>query len=204
MMAPNPAPEVAAFVSGQPVELLFSASICQAEVLSGIAIMPERRRRLDLEAAARAMFLEDFVRRVLPFDMEAAIAYADVFAARRAARAAGGDCRSHDRRCRLSPECKRRHPQHRRFRGVRRRHRQSVEWAAMSIMTAADRRAGLVAAFRLRRSAAVPMKNYANRLFLISSCGLDAYWPVTSNRRRARRSGSYWSRQACQTERRQR
>jgi len=85
MMAPNPAPEVAAFVSGQPAELLFTASICQAEVLSGIAIMPEGRRRLDLEAAARAMFLEDFERRVLPFDMEAAIAYADIFAARRRA-----------------------------------------------------------------------------------------------------------------------
>ena len=85
MMAPNPAPEVAAFVSGQPAELLFTASICQAEVLSGIAIMPEGRRRLDLEAAARAMFLEDFEGRVLPFDMEAAIAYADIFAARRRA-----------------------------------------------------------------------------------------------------------------------
>src|SRR3984893_13875585 len=80
MMAPNPAPEVAAFVSRQPAELLFTVSICQAEVLSGIAIMPEGRRRLDLEAAARAMFLEDFEGRVLPFDMEAAIAYADIFA----------------------------------------------------------------------------------------------------------------------------
>jgi toxin FitB len=85
MMAPNPAPEVAAFVSGQPAELLFTASICQAEILSGIAIMPDGRRRLDLEAAARAMFLEDFEGRVLPFDMEAAIAYADIFAARRRA-----------------------------------------------------------------------------------------------------------------------
>jgi predicted nucleic acid-binding protein len=83
MMAPNPAPEVAAFVSGQPAELLFTASICQAEILSGIAIMPDGRRRLDLEAAARAMFLVDFERRVLPFDIEAAIAYADIFAARR-------------------------------------------------------------------------------------------------------------------------
>jgi predicted nucleic acid-binding protein len=88
MMAANPAPEVVAFVSGQPVELLFTASICQAEVLAGIAIMPEGRRRLDLEAAARAMFLEDFEGHVLPFDREAAIAYADIFAAhrRRAAR----------------------------------------------------------------------------------------------------------------------
>jgi predicted nucleic acid-binding protein len=85
MMAPNPAPEVAAFVSGQPAELLFTASICQAEILSGIAIMPDGRRRLDLEAAARAMFLVDFERHVLPFDIEAAIAYADIFAARRRA-----------------------------------------------------------------------------------------------------------------------
>jgi toxin FitB len=84
MMAANPAPEVAAFVSGQPAELLFTASICQAEIFSGIAIMPEGRR-LALEAAARAMFLEDFERRVLPFDMEAAIAYADIFAAHRRA-----------------------------------------------------------------------------------------------------------------------
>jgi predicted nucleic acid-binding protein len=84
MMAPNPLQEVAAFVSGQPAELLFTASICQAEILSGVAIMPEGRR-LGLEAAARAMFMEDFERRVLPFDMEAAIAYADIFAARRRA-----------------------------------------------------------------------------------------------------------------------
>jgi hypothetical protein len=85
MMAPNPAPEVAAFVSGQPTELLFTASICQAEILSGIAIMPDGRRRLGLEAAALAMFSEDFEGRVLPFDSEAAIAYADIFAARKRA-----------------------------------------------------------------------------------------------------------------------
>ena len=35
--------------------------------------------------AAGAMFLEDFEGRVLPFDMDAAIAYADIFAARRRA-----------------------------------------------------------------------------------------------------------------------
>ncbi|MGH6847587.1 MAG: PIN domain-containing protein [Methylocella sp.] len=85
MIAPQPATEVAAFVSGQPTELLFTASICQAEILSGIAILPEGRRRLGLEAAARAMFLEDFEGRVLPFDEEAAIAYAEFFAARRRA-----------------------------------------------------------------------------------------------------------------------
>ncbi len=85
MMGPKPVPEVAAFISGQPAEQLFTATICQAEILSGIAILPEGRRRLGLEAAARAMFLEDFEGRVLPFDSEAAIAYADIFAARKRA-----------------------------------------------------------------------------------------------------------------------
>jgi toxin FitB len=85
MMSAAPAPEVAAWVSGQPAELLFTATVCQAEILSGLAIMPDGRRRLDLEAAARAMFAEDFEGRVLPFDMEAAVAYADIFAARRRA-----------------------------------------------------------------------------------------------------------------------
>jgi predicted nucleic acid-binding protein len=85
MMRAGPVPEVAAWVSGQPAELLFTAAICQAEILAGLAIMPEGRRRADLEAAARAMFLEDFEGRVLPFDTAAAIAYAELFAARRRA-----------------------------------------------------------------------------------------------------------------------
>jgi hypothetical protein len=51
----------------------FTTSVSQAEILSGLAIMAEGRRRLDLEAAARAMFLEDFEGRVLPFNMDAAI-----------------------------------------------------------------------------------------------------------------------------------
>jgi toxin FitB len=85
MMSAAPAKEVAAWVSSQPAEFLFTTTVCQAEILSGLAIMPEGRRRLDLEAAARAMFAEDFEGRVLPFDMEAAVAYADIFAARRRA-----------------------------------------------------------------------------------------------------------------------
>jgi toxin FitB len=85
MMSAKPVREVAAWVSGQPAETLFTAAVCQAEILAGLAIMPEGRRRLDLEAAARAMFDEDFAGRVLPFDTGAAVACADIFAARRRA-----------------------------------------------------------------------------------------------------------------------
>jgi hypothetical protein len=85
MVSAKPVREVAAWVARQPAEILFTATVCQAEVLSGLAIMPKGRRRCDLEAAAIAMFDEDFAGRVLPFDMQAAVAYADIFAARRRA-----------------------------------------------------------------------------------------------------------------------
>jgi predicted nucleic acid-binding protein len=85
MMSARPAPQVAAWVAGQKMDLLFTASVCQAEILSGLAIMPLGRRRDALEVAARAMFMEDFEDRVLPFDVPAAVAYAEIFAARRLA-----------------------------------------------------------------------------------------------------------------------
>jgi predicted nucleic acid-binding protein len=85
MMRPDPVPAVAAWVAIQPGRLLFTASVCQAEVLSGLALMPEGRRRQAMEVAARAMFEEDFAGRVLPFDRTAATVYADLFAARRLA-----------------------------------------------------------------------------------------------------------------------
>ena len=84
-MALDPAPAVAAWIAAQPPGLLFTVSVCQAEILSGIAVLPRGRRRASLEAAANAMFGEDFAGRVLPFDIQAAIAYADVFSARRRA-----------------------------------------------------------------------------------------------------------------------
>jgi predicted nucleic acid-binding protein len=76
--------EVATWIAAQPAELLFTTSLSQAEILSGLAVMSDGRRR-DLEAAVRIMFLEDFNGRVLPFDMKAATTYADIFASRRRA-----------------------------------------------------------------------------------------------------------------------
>ena len=85
VMGSRPVPEVAAWIARQPEDALFTTAVCQAEILAGIAVMPEGRRRLALEAAALAMFRDDFAGRVLPFDTAAAAAYADIFAARRLA-----------------------------------------------------------------------------------------------------------------------
>ena len=85
LMTAQPPPEVGGWVSAQPPDLLFTAAICQAEILASLAILPEGRRRFELETAARAVFLEDFEGRVLAFDSAAAENYAAIFAARRRA-----------------------------------------------------------------------------------------------------------------------
>ena len=83
LMRSEPAAAVFAWVSAQPRATLYTTSISKAEILYGIAVLPEGRRRLALAAAAEAMFADDFEGRVLPFDAAAAVHYAKIVAARR-------------------------------------------------------------------------------------------------------------------------
>jgi toxin FitB len=82
-MKPRPAAAIASWMRAQPLRSLFTAAICQAEILAGIAILPTGRRRAELETTARAIFSQDFEGRILPFGKEAAKAYADLYALRR-------------------------------------------------------------------------------------------------------------------------
>jgi predicted nucleic acid-binding protein len=84
MMRLDRVPEVADWLDAQDEQQLFTTAICQAEILSGLAIMPDVRRRRDIEISADEMF-GDFGKRILPFDSDAAIVYADLFALRRRA-----------------------------------------------------------------------------------------------------------------------
>ena len=83
LMRSLPAAAVFAWVAAQPRAALYTTSVNKAEILYGIAALPEGRRRAALAAAAEAMFTDDFAGRVLPFDEEAAIHYAEIVAARR-------------------------------------------------------------------------------------------------------------------------
>ena len=83
LMRSEPAAPVFAWVSAQPRATLYTTSVSKAEILYGIAVLPEGRRRLALAAAAEAMFADDFEGRVLPFDEGAAGHYAEIVAARR-------------------------------------------------------------------------------------------------------------------------
>lgn len=72
-----------AWVAAQPRTTLHAASISQAEILYGVAQLPEGRRRTALAAAADAIFAEDMAGRVLPFEGAAAVHYAEIVAVRR-------------------------------------------------------------------------------------------------------------------------
>ncbi len=94
LMRPAPAPAVEAWVAGRPAETLFFSAIGEAELRYGVAIMPEGRRRNQIDAEVEAVLSKDFEGRVLPFDSRAARAYAEIAAELRAAGrpAAQADC----------------------------------------------------------------------------------------------------------------
>ncbi|TAN22267.1 MAG: type II toxin-antitoxin system VapC family toxin [Acidobacteria bacterium] len=60
-------------------ERVVTGAVCEAEVLAGIAAMPEGRRRQALERDARLLFERRLAGDVLPFDRAAAAEYAVLF-----------------------------------------------------------------------------------------------------------------------------
>lgn len=85
LMKPAPSVSVVRWIALQPAMSLYTTSITEAEVLHGVMLLPAGKRRHGLQAAAEAMFGEDFARRVLPFGSDAARAYAAIAAVRRRA-----------------------------------------------------------------------------------------------------------------------
>ena len=84
MMRLDRVPEVAGWLDAQDEQQLFTTTVSQAETLASLAIMADGRRRRDFEQTASAMF-DEFEARILPFDSDAALIYADLFALRRRA-----------------------------------------------------------------------------------------------------------------------
>jgi predicted nucleic acid-binding protein len=82
MMRPERASVVADWIDAQDERRLHTTAISQAEILAGLAAMPDGRRRRAMEAVAEAMF-DAFDERVLAFDADAAAAYAGLYAQRR-------------------------------------------------------------------------------------------------------------------------
>ena len=77
-MRPRPQPLVVAWLDSQFRRSLFVTAVTEAEIRAGIAFLPQGRRRQQLARAADRAFGTLFADRILPFDTEAARAYARI------------------------------------------------------------------------------------------------------------------------------
>ena len=78
-----PSGAVLEWMRSEPALALFTTAITEAELLYGIALLPDGRRRRSLEEVVDRIFTEDLADRVLPFDSAVAHEFADLAASRR-------------------------------------------------------------------------------------------------------------------------
>uniref|UniRef100_UPI0035B130E1 type II toxin-antitoxin system VapC family toxin n=1 Tax=Tabrizicola sp. TaxID=2005166 RepID=UPI0035B130E1 len=76
-------PSVLNWFSTQDPSTLYLSAVTEAELRTGIAILPAGQRREGLKAALDATLAVDFEGRILPFDTDAAKTYAEIAAGRR-------------------------------------------------------------------------------------------------------------------------
>ncbi len=84
-LRPVPEPSVLEWLAAQPRASLFTTAVTRGEILYGIRLLSDGKRRRGLWDAAKKIFDEDLAGHVLSFDSEAADMYAEISAARRTA-----------------------------------------------------------------------------------------------------------------------
>ena len=82
LMREHPAPDVIDWFAQNGDSVMFTSTITQAEILTGIALLPAGKRRNLLAVAAEQMFELDFAAHCQPFDSAAAKNYALIVATR--------------------------------------------------------------------------------------------------------------------------
>jgi predicted nucleic acid-binding protein len=83
LLRPTPAKQVETWLAAQDGATVYFTTVGESELLHGLAILPEGKRRAALAKAVEAILEEDFNSRILPFDRAAARAYATIAAERR-------------------------------------------------------------------------------------------------------------------------
>jgi toxin FitB len=84
-LRPVPELSVLEWLAKQPRASLFITTVTRGEILYGIRLLAEGKRRRGLWDAAKQIFDADFADQILSFDSDAADMYADIAAARRTA-----------------------------------------------------------------------------------------------------------------------
>lgn len=75
-MKPNGNPAVITWLDRQLAETLYLTATSFSELLVGIEILPDGKRKQELSIALKELIIKLFGPRILPFDQQAAIAYA--------------------------------------------------------------------------------------------------------------------------------
>ncbi len=84
LMKPAPSPKVIGWIRAQAPDQLFTTSVTEAEIFYGIQLLSSGKRRDHLSVAAEAMFSAEMAGRVIAFGSEAARAFSQIAAGRRA------------------------------------------------------------------------------------------------------------------------
>lgn len=82
-MSSSPHPAVRQWLAQRSSHQLYTTSVSMAEILQGIELLPQGKRRAGLLAASQTMFSGLFPGRVLPFHEDAARAFAPIAVNRR-------------------------------------------------------------------------------------------------------------------------
>src|SRR5271155_2241881 len=82
-LRPAPEPSVLDWLAHQPRASLFTTAVTRGEVLYGIRLLSDGKRRQGLWDVAHKIFNEEFADHVLSFDSEAADMFAEIAASRR-------------------------------------------------------------------------------------------------------------------------
>ena len=83
LMKARPERSVVNWIGEHKTADLFITALTQGEILYGLEILPSGKRRTALKESARAMFKQDFARRILPFDTNAVKLFAIIVANRK-------------------------------------------------------------------------------------------------------------------------
>ena len=83
VIRPAPDPNVARWMRTMPRSVLVTSAVVQAEILYGLAVMPDGSRQRERATLVHAVFAQ--IEAILPLTSEAACVYADIATRRRVA-----------------------------------------------------------------------------------------------------------------------
>ncbi len=83
-LKPGRHPAVIAWLDEQSAETLYITATSLAELFTGIAVMPDGKRKTAISAALDSLISRLFDARILPFDHDAAMAYSQLLSGARA------------------------------------------------------------------------------------------------------------------------